>query len=201
MAEKNIEMNVMNESGGYDVLYPKTTPEQAGSLSISGGTMQGDLILNRDPVSNLGAASKQYVENYVGGLVNTGEMFSDKWVKVFEGTFNGTGWNRADFKTCSINFYFSEFFAIMRNITLYGEAQGEIKVTRSDDTGGDYGVYIMNSTNGNKIDYDLGYYKNFVNFSKGYLYMENEDIALAENPPFNIGIWSSVKTDIEIYVR
>ena len=37
MAEKNIEMNVMNESGGYDVLYPKTTPEQAGSLSIGGG--------------------------------------------------------------------------------------------------------------------------------------------------------------------
>ena len=65
MAEKNIEMNVMNESGGYDVLYPKTTPEQAGSLSIGGGTMQGDIILSEDSSNEMGVVSKSYVNNSI----------------------------------------------------------------------------------------------------------------------------------------
>jgi len=35
----------------------------AGKLSIAGGTMTGALILNADPVTELGAATKQYVDN------------------------------------------------------------------------------------------------------------------------------------------
>lgn len=37
-------------------------------LQKSGGTMTGNLILNADPVSNLGAATKQYVDNTAQGL-------------------------------------------------------------------------------------------------------------------------------------
>lgn len=34
-------------------------------LPLSGGTMTGNLILNADPTTNLGAATKQYVDEYV----------------------------------------------------------------------------------------------------------------------------------------
>lgn len=37
-------------------------------LQKSGGTMTGNLILNADPVANLGAATKQYVDNVAQGL-------------------------------------------------------------------------------------------------------------------------------------
>jgi hypothetical protein len=35
----------------------------AGKLAIAGGTMTGALILNADPITELGAATKQYVDN------------------------------------------------------------------------------------------------------------------------------------------
>ena len=38
------------------------------ALALSGGTMTGALILNADPVSNLGAATKQYVDSVAQGL-------------------------------------------------------------------------------------------------------------------------------------
>lgn len=45
---KNIEMNYRTDSG-YEVLYPSTTAEQAGSLSINGGTLNGPLYLQGNP--------------------------------------------------------------------------------------------------------------------------------------------------------
>lgn len=40
-------------------------------LSISGGTMTGALILNADPVSNLQAATKQYVDNATSSIATS----------------------------------------------------------------------------------------------------------------------------------
>lgn len=67
---RNIEMNYRTESG-YEVLYPLTTIAQVnslqnelnGKLNSSGGTMTGDLILNRDPVNSMQAVTKQYADN------------------------------------------------------------------------------------------------------------------------------------------
>ena len=39
------------------------------SVKLSGSTMTGSLILNGDPTQNLGAATKQYVDNKVGGVI------------------------------------------------------------------------------------------------------------------------------------
>ena len=46
MAEHNITMKQKNDQGEYDVLYPKTTPEQAGALSVQGGTVNGDVTIS-----------------------------------------------------------------------------------------------------------------------------------------------------------
>ena len=106
MAEKNIEMNVMNESGGYDVLYPKTTPEQAGSLSIEGGTMQGDIILSEDSSNEMGVVSKSYVDNSFG----SGESEIKKWslIKQISGTVtsgNTSGSTTLNFEGEEVNYY------------------------------------------------------------------------------------------------
>ena len=45
------------------------TAEQVGAVSLSGGTMTGNLILNGDPTNNLQAVTKQYVD-VLGGTVN-----------------------------------------------------------------------------------------------------------------------------------
>lgn len=44
------------------------TGAASSNLLLSGGTMTGALILNADPVTGLGAATKQYVDNTVQGL-------------------------------------------------------------------------------------------------------------------------------------
>lgn len=61
MADRNITIK-QKTSSGYDTIYPKTTPAQARSLSISGGVLSGPLTLNSDPVNALDAATKQYVD-------------------------------------------------------------------------------------------------------------------------------------------
>lgn len=38
------------------------------SVPLSGGTMTGPLILSQDPVEDLGAATKQYIDNSLGGI-------------------------------------------------------------------------------------------------------------------------------------
>lgn len=75
----------------YDTLYPTTTMNQVSSLNstisgiqsslnkklnISGGTMTGNLVLARDPTSNLMAASKQYVDNMKTTIQD--DIFFDK---------------------------------------------------------------------------------------------------------------------------
>jgi len=44
------------------------TTDLAAKLALSGGTMTGNLILNADPTTALGAATKQYVDNSITGL-------------------------------------------------------------------------------------------------------------------------------------
>lgn len=53
---------VVSQDGDY-------TAEQVGAVSLSGGTMTGNLILNGDPTNNLQAATKQYVD-VLGDTVN-----------------------------------------------------------------------------------------------------------------------------------
>lgn len=53
---------VVSQEGDY-------TAEQVGAVSLSGGTMTGNLILNGDPTNNLQAATKQYVD-VLGDTVN-----------------------------------------------------------------------------------------------------------------------------------
>ena len=53
---------VVSQAGDY-------TAEQVGAVSLSGGTMTGNLILNGDPTNNLQAATKQYVD-VLGDTVN-----------------------------------------------------------------------------------------------------------------------------------
>ena len=43
----------------------------AARLNLAGGTMTGDLLLNADPSSNLGAATRQYVDSVAVGAANT----------------------------------------------------------------------------------------------------------------------------------
>lgn len=53
---------VTSQAGDY-------TAEQVGAVSLSGGTMTGNLILNGDPTNNLQASTKQYVD-VLGDTVN-----------------------------------------------------------------------------------------------------------------------------------
>ena len=69
---KNIEINYKGEDGGYEVLYPSTTPSQAGSLSIGGGTLTGPLMLSREPMEemeavNYGLFQEKSVEKTLAG--------------------------------------------------------------------------------------------------------------------------------------
>lgn len=58
---RNIQMQYFNGTD-YDTLYPYTTNELVGSLPITGGTMTGPLILNRNPIENMEAVTKAYLE-------------------------------------------------------------------------------------------------------------------------------------------
>ena len=72
---RNIQMNYYNGTD-YDVLYPETVMSQVSGLAdslsskldLSGGTMVGDLLLNKDPTSNLMAVTKQYVDDNIGKI-------------------------------------------------------------------------------------------------------------------------------------
>ena len=115
---KNIEMNVLGSDGQYEVLYPKTTPEQAGSLSINGGTLNGNLYLNVDPTSGMGAATKQYVDNSFG----TGDSEIKRWSLVKQGSGSVTSASsssmttttgKINFSGTEINYDYSEFKLII----------------------------------------------------------------------------------------
>jgi hypothetical protein len=79
-------------------------PSDNSRLPVAGGTMTGDLILNRDPVALLGAATKQYVDSHGGtgggtGLAdapNDGTMYGRKstaWAHLLHGDI--TDWTTA----------------------------------------------------------------------------------------------------------
>lgn len=51
-------------------------------LPLTGGTMQGNLILNADPTVNLGAATKQYVDNSKLKQVYNGNLTNGKTISV-----------------------------------------------------------------------------------------------------------------------
>lgn len=70
---KKIELNIKTENG-YEVLYPKTTPEMSGSLPLIGGTMQGPLILNRSPQENMEAVNKGYITQLENNIVGKAEQ-------------------------------------------------------------------------------------------------------------------------------
>jgi hypothetical protein len=46
----------------------KKSAADSDYINVAGDTMIGNLILNADPTINLGAATKQYVDNYINGL-------------------------------------------------------------------------------------------------------------------------------------
>ena len=48
-----------------------TNVTAAGALMLTGGTMTGSLVLDANPSVNLGAATKQYVDTEVSGLVDS----------------------------------------------------------------------------------------------------------------------------------
>jgi hypothetical protein len=59
----------------------------AGKLSIAGGTMTGALILNANPTSDLGAATKQYVDQATSSIVTSYNDLTDK-PELFNGDYN-----------------------------------------------------------------------------------------------------------------
>jgi hypothetical protein len=58
----------------------------AGKLAIAGGTMTGTLILNADPTNNLGAATKQYVDEATSSIVTSYNDLTDK-PELFSGSY------------------------------------------------------------------------------------------------------------------
>lgn len=59
-----------NPNGQVEVMYFSQTgtgPSFTGLLLLSGGTMTGPLMLARDPIQPLEAATKEYVDNHAGG--------------------------------------------------------------------------------------------------------------------------------------
>ena len=58
----------------------------AGKLAIAGVTMTGALILNADPTSNLGAATKQYVDEATSSIVTSYNDLTDK-PELFSGSY------------------------------------------------------------------------------------------------------------------
>ena len=58
----------------------------AGKLAIAGGTMTGALILNADPTSNLGAATKLYVDEATSSIVTSYNDLTDK-PELFSGSY------------------------------------------------------------------------------------------------------------------
>lgn len=53
-----------------------STPDLSSRVAKAGDTMTGALILNSDPVANLGAATKQYVDTKTA-LAGSGDLKSD----------------------------------------------------------------------------------------------------------------------------
>ena len=66
---KNIEMNYKIDSG-YEVIYPSTTAEQAKSLSINGGTLNGPLYLYGNPSQDNEAVNLGYLNDIISSKIS-----------------------------------------------------------------------------------------------------------------------------------
>ncbi|HAU86432.1 MAG TPA: hypothetical protein DCW90_13335 [Lachnospiraceae bacterium] len=55
-------------NGGTNATTAARALNNLGGLSISGGRMTGELVLAADPTQDLGAATKQYVDNTIGDI-------------------------------------------------------------------------------------------------------------------------------------
>ena len=67
---KNIEMNYKNSDGSYEILYPRSTPEQVSSLALTGGTLTGPLMLSRQPQEEMEAVNLGYLNDQLGDKMN-----------------------------------------------------------------------------------------------------------------------------------
>ena len=152
---KNIEMNVKLDSG-YEVLYPSSTIGQIqglqsqldGKLSLSGGTMTGNLILNGNPTSGLQAATKDYVDNW-----SPSDEF-DGWNLYYNSTlrfatpsstFSYASFSRAPSKACMVRIKINS-----SNISaLYWGRSASTDICAiaiSTTPGSIYTAFLMNST-------------------------------------------------------
>ena len=71
-------------------------------LPLAGGTMQGNLILNADPAANLGAATKQYVDNRISENKANILYNQDVTYKVVSGIVQNTNFNISGFSSCKL---------------------------------------------------------------------------------------------------
>jgi hypothetical protein len=70
--------------------YGRQSLAWAKALNLAGGTLTGNLVLSGDPVTALGAATKQYVDAHVSGIPTDAPSDS-----TYYGRFNGTWANVA----------------------------------------------------------------------------------------------------------
>ena len=109
-------------------------------LPLLGGTMLGDLILNRDPVSSLQAATKQYVDG--------------KDLKLYTGQYTGTG-DYGISNPTSVTFPFEPilfFFPTgFRTINVNDLTQDYKAITTYTSQYGNYVIYVKKSDDGKTI--------------------------------------------------
>lgn len=98
-------------------------------LPLSGGTMTGDLLLNRDPVSSLQAVTKQYVDK--------NELILE--VKTYVGSGNTTV-----NKPVTLNFDVAPYVFIMPNTTQYNRLYSN-SLYLVDNIQNDYQIYVYAS--------------------------------------------------------
>ena len=156
MATKNIEINIKTESG-YDVLYPLTTPQQAGSLPISGGTLTGPLMLNREPQENMEAVNNNYIDNIVNDYILEPDghiNLRENWYYIGKMTNNAT-----------INNQSSRYFNLPQE---YVNKQIALVISCNIDNDGNYGsnnILRLGPSSGSYLYYNLGEVRKGNNFS------------------------------------
>jgi len=68
LLDLNSDLVVPSQKAIKAYVDAKKSAADSDYVNVAGDTMIGNLILNADPTINLGAATKQYVDNYINGL-------------------------------------------------------------------------------------------------------------------------------------
>lgn len=191
---KKIELNIKTENG-YEVLYPKTTPEMSESLPLMGGTMQGPLILSRSPQEDMEAVNKNYITQLENNIVGKAEQVGTYVIDVSNFLeYSSSSTNITQILTYDqIELGYIYFGKIICNITLdesyrsnegtiyFGTANGsnniQNQISFSMDTesyGGNSKQLIcecfLNSDNGNSVQkLQSFYYKNKIDYNNGQI--------------------------------